>query len=100
MEPAVEMDAYVLQGVADAANDEVAPKSPRQTDSSASACLIIDIVQALEVPLAMIQVDPQRQLSTKKPRLDKRCQIILPFGADLNTQAEFLTASGKGWGME
>src|SRR5713101_344498 len=100
MEPAIEVDAHVLQRVADAANEKVAPKGARQADACASAGFIVNIVQTLEVPFTMVQVHTQRQLAPQKPRFDKGNQIILPLSADLHTQPEFLSAAGESWRVE
>src|SRR6266436_2611118 len=100
MEPAVEMDADVLQCVADAANEKVAPKGPRQAEARASASFIVDVVQTLEVPFAMVEIHTQRQLAPQEPGLDKRNQIILPLGSELHAQPEFLTAPGEGGRVE
>ena len=46
----------------------------------------------------MIEIDSERQLSSEKPGLDERGQVILPLRAQLHAQPEFLAApSESGW---
>ena len=43
----------------------------------------------------MIQIDAERQFPTEEPWLDEGSEIILPLGADLDPQAEFLAAASE-----
>src|SRR5438105_12713264 len=68
---AVKVDANVLQGVADTPNDKVAPEGASQAYPRARAVFIVKVLQALEVPFAMVQIDSQGQLAIQEPRLDE-----------------------------
>src|SRR5688572_17645402 len=82
------VNADVLDGVAHAADEEVAAQGACQAELRASTTLIEQV--AVEPQLAIIQIDAERELTVQEPRLDERNQIILPHRADGHVQPKLL----------
>src|SRR5438094_4684531 len=95
MRTAVEEDAHVLQRVADAPDEKVAAQGAAEADAPARARFVIQILQALKVELAMIQIHSQLELPAQEPRLNERGNVILPLGSHRHVQAQFLAAAGE-----
>jgi hypothetical protein len=93
MPPAIQADAHVFNGVADAADEEIAPQRARQAQARAGPGLVINIVRTLEIQLMPVKVHPQREFAVQKPRLDERKFVVLALGAELNEQPESLAAA-------
>ena len=77
MPAAVQGDAHVFDRVADAADEEVAPKRAGQAQLRAGAGFVINIVGAFKIQLVPVKVHAQRQFAVQKPRLDEREFVVL-----------------------
>src|SRR4029453_15004068 len=66
-----------------------------QADAEPGAGFIVNIAQEGEVP--MIKVHLQRQALIEKPWFDEGQQVVLPLGANLGSEPQFLPAARKEW---
>src|SRR5881296_2035973 len=100
MKAGIEPDADVFDSVTDAATEEFAPQGAFQTDAATRADFTIDIAEALEIQVAIVDLGFQTELSAEEPGLDKGDDIILPLSADLNAQAKLLPAASESGRMK
>src|ERR1041385_3481392 len=94
------MNADLLNGVTDAADEVIAPQRASQAQAAPDATFSVNVTGALEVQIAIIQLHAERELAIQKPRLDEGQDVILAFSADLNPQPEFLAAARERRRME
>src|SRR5689334_7500368 len=89
----VELNADVLDSIANAADKEIAAQGSSQAEARAAANHVIDVVWTQVGQVAIIQIDAQLQLVAQEPRLDERNRLVLRLGADGQAQAEPLAAA-------